>query len=107
LKLRILLAIPPTQRVLFERYSDSAAAYILLDENNPSVYKQLYRAAKAKLKLRIKATPISDAINQNTAPAEVPTQYSQPAPYASRVSLHAPSISTLPPYVSTQYDAVA
>ena len=46
--------------MVFERYSDSAASYITLDSNNPSVYKQLYRAAKAKLKLRIKAT-ISDA----------------------------------------------
>ena len=41
---------------MFERFSDSAGAYITLDSNNPSVYKQLYRAAKAKLKLRIKAT---------------------------------------------------
>ncbi len=41
---------------MFERFSDSAGSYITLDSNNPSVYKQLYRAAKAKLKLRIKAT---------------------------------------------------
>ncbi|KAI9849095.1 MAG: hypothetical protein M1837_005325 [Sclerophora amabilis] len=54
-KLRTLLAIPPSQGVRFERYSDSAASFIWLDPNCPSVYKQLYRAAKAKLKLRIKA----------------------------------------------------
>ncbi|KAI9813593.1 MAG: hypothetical protein M1827_003662 [Pycnora praestabilis] len=59
-KLRFLLAIPPTQIVTFERYSDSAGAFISLDSNNPSVYKQLYRAAKAKLKLRIKATILND-----------------------------------------------
>ena len=41
---------------MFERFSDSAGSYITLDSNNPSVYKQLYRAAKAKLKLRLKAT---------------------------------------------------
>lgn len=41
---------------MFERFSDSAGAYIALDSNNPSVYKQLYRAAKAKLKLRIKVS---------------------------------------------------
>jgi next to BRCA1 gene 1 protein len=29
---------------------------VALDSNNPAIYKQLYRAAKAKLKLRIKAT---------------------------------------------------
>ena len=55
-QLRTLLAIPSTQHVVFERYSDSAGSYITLDSNNPSVYKQLYRAAKAKLKLRLKAT---------------------------------------------------
>ncbi|KAI9784273.1 MAG: hypothetical protein M1839_002334 [Geoglossum umbratile] len=106
-RLRVLLAIPSTQAVVFERYSDSAAAFIVLDENNPSVYKQLYRAAKAKLKLRIRATLISDAGNEDTGPAEVPKQYSQPAHYASRVSLHAPNSSTVPPYVSAQYDAFA
>lgn len=56
LQLRQLLSIPPNQDVLFERFSDSAGTYITLDSNNPSVYKQLYRAAKAKLKLRIKVT---------------------------------------------------
>ncbi|KAA8569147.1 hypothetical protein EYC84_000817 [Monilinia fructicola] len=55
-KLRYLLAIPPTSEAIFERYSDSAAAFIVLDATNPSVYKQLYRAAKAKLKLRLKVT---------------------------------------------------
>lgn len=40
----------------FERYSDSAGTYVVLDSNNPAIYKQLYRAAKAKLKLRLKAT---------------------------------------------------
>jgi next-to-BRCA1 protein 1 len=41
---------------VFERFSDSAAAYVTLDPNNTAVYKQLYRAAKAKLKLRLKIT---------------------------------------------------
>ena len=54
-QLRSLLQIPSNQTVTFERYSDSASAYINLDSNNPAVYKQLYRAAKAKLKLRIRA----------------------------------------------------
>ncbi|MCJ1427395.1 hypothetical protein MMC29_005298 [Sticta canariensis] len=63
-KLRQLLAIPPTQDVLFERFSDSAGAYITLDSNNPSVYKQLYRAAKAKLKLRIKVTVADTPVRQ-------------------------------------------
>ncbi|KAL8694027.1 MAG: hypothetical protein Q9218_001265 [Villophora microphyllina] len=70
-KLRSLLAVPPNQIVTFERFSDSAGSYIALDSNNPAVYKQLFRAAKAKLKLRLKAT-ISDASEaqvDNTVPS--------------------------------------
>ncbi|KAK4695573.1 hypothetical protein P7C71_g2201, partial [Lecanoromycetidae sp. Uapishka_2] len=55
-KLRSLLNIPSSQSTVFERYSDSSASYIKLDSNNPSVYKQLTRAAKAKSKLKIKVT---------------------------------------------------
>ncbi|KAK2757889.1 hypothetical protein FQN54_004295 [Arachnomyces sp. PD_36] len=62
-KLRQLLSVAPGVDVTFERYSDSAGSYIRLDSENPGVYKQLYRAAKAKLRLRIKAT---------TKPAEEP-----------------------------------
>lgn len=50
------MQIPITADVQFERYSDSAGTYVVLDSNNPAIYKQLYRAAKAKLKLRLKAT---------------------------------------------------
>lgn len=50
------MTVPPTDSLVLERYSDSFANYIYLDSENPAVYKQLYRAAKAKLKLRIKAT---------------------------------------------------
>lgn len=55
-KLRFLLQIPATTEVKFDRFSDSAGTYVTLDSANPAVYKQLYRAAKAKLKLRLKAT---------------------------------------------------
>jgi len=55
-KLRHLLGIKPEQTVVFERFSDSAGGYITLDPNNPQVFKTLVRAAKAKLKLRLKAT---------------------------------------------------
>ncbi|KAJ9611456.1 hypothetical protein H2200_004640 [Cladophialophora chaetospira] len=70
-KLRSLLAIPPEQEVRFDRFSDSAGSYITLDSNNPAIYKQLYRAAKAKLKLRLKATverkPVKEVLPQVTA----------------------------------------
>lgn len=55
-QLRVLLTIPDGTDLLLERYSDSAGTYVTLDSANPSIYKQLYRAAKAKLKLRLKAT---------------------------------------------------
>ncbi len=51
-----MLSIPLEQEVRFDRFSDSAGSYITLDSNNPAIYKQLYRAAKAKLKLRLRAT---------------------------------------------------
>ncbi|KAL8720513.1 MAG: hypothetical protein Q9225_002635 [Loekoesia sp. 1 TL-2023] len=76
-KLRSLLAIPPDQNVIFERFSDSAGSYIALDSNNPAVYKQLYRAAKAKLKLRIRAT-VTNGSPSKDGPA---TTSDQPSPH--------------------------
>lgn len=65
-----MLAIPPEQEVRFDRFSDSAGSYVTLDSNNPAIYKQLYRAAKAKLKLRLKATverkPVKEEISNKT-----------------------------------------
>ncbi|KAL8687706.1 MAG: hypothetical protein Q9224_005074, partial [Gallowayella concinna] len=72
-KLRSLLNVPPTQNIHFERFSDSAGVYVPLDSNNPAVYKQLYRAAKAKLKLRIKAT-ITDVSAPETDTASIPNR---------------------------------
>ncbi|KAA8905993.1 hypothetical protein FN846DRAFT_949516 [Sphaerosporella brunnea] len=89
-KLRELLAIPQTQDVKFERYSDSAACYVTLDPQNTAVYKQLFRAAKAKLKLRIKITTVT-----NDAP---------PAPVAPVTQGDASfNSSVLPPSYSTPY----
>ena len=51
-----MLGIPPSQDTVFERYSDSSSSFITLDSSVPSVYKQLYRAAKAKQKLKIRVT---------------------------------------------------
>lgn len=45
--------------MLFERFSDSAGGFIVLDPKNAAVFKTLLRAAKAKLKLRLKATVTS------------------------------------------------
>ena len=53
-----MLNIPPNQHTVFERFSDSSSSYVTLDSTVPSVYKQLYRAAKAKQKLKIRVTVI-------------------------------------------------
>jgi len=55
-KLRQILNISAESRVILERYSDSAAGYVPLDEKNVQAFKTLIRAAKAKLKLRLKIT---------------------------------------------------
>ncbi len=63
LQLRAVLAIHPSVNCHFERYSDSAGQFIVLDRNNTSVYKQLLRAAKAKQKLKMRV------VLANPAPA--------------------------------------
>jgi next to BRCA1 gene 1 protein len=93
LQLQFLLAIPADTDVIFERFSDSAGSYIALDSNNPAIYKQLYRAAKAKLKLRIKATvvprpsmPVPNIMDEQQ-PRHEPLQLPTP-PKASPASRH-------------------
>jgi len=59
-KLRHCLNIKPEQHAVFERFSDSAGGYIILEPTNQQVFKTLIRAAKAKSKLRLKATVTPD-----------------------------------------------
>lgn len=100
-QLRFLLAIAPTSEAIFERYSDSAASFIVLDSSNTSVYKQLYRAAKAKLKLRLKVT-ITDKEPVTPKPATVedeeptPIAVEEPAPVETK-----PEAAAAPPAEST------
>ncbi|KAL8784428.1 MAG: hypothetical protein Q9213_003951 [Squamulea squamosa] len=89
-KLRSLLNVHPTQTITFERFSDSAGSYIALDSNNPAVYKQLYRAAKAKLKLRIKATITEVSLPEpdvTSIPNHLPAHCYNPSEHASTPSL--------------------
>jgi len=81
-KLRFLLNIPPSSQAIFERYSDSAAAFVVLDPENTSVYKQLYRAAKAKLKLRIKVTVID---KEPVLPKPATVEDEEPTPVSTIV----------------------
>ncbi|KAH6641675.1 hypothetical protein F5144DRAFT_564552 [Chaetomium tenue] len=74
-KVRTALNMPSNTEAIFERYSDSGGAYVLLDQANVAVYKQLYRAAKAKHKLKLRVTitrrPWEDEEAQGPKPASV------------------------------------
>jgi len=60
---------------LLERFSDSGNAYVPLEPTNASAYKQLYRAGKAKQKLKLRATLLSLApAAAVTEPCTTPTQ---------------------------------
>lgn len=55
--------IPFEDEVVIERYSDSATSYVVLDTSVMAVYKQLYRAAKAKSKLKLRvAVPPKETV---------------------------------------------
>ncbi|KAJ5965961.1 Zinc finger ZZ-type [Penicillium waksmanii] len=84
-KLRTLLGVPADVNVILERYSDSAGSYMRLDCDNFAVYKQLYRAAKAKSKLRIKATTV-DSSASASASASASTQPSTDESFPTRHS---------------------
>ncbi|KAK8175957.1 hypothetical protein IWX90DRAFT_379354 [Phyllosticta citrichinensis] len=97
-KLRQLLNIPPNQQVTFERFSDSAGAYITLDPEHPQVYKTLFRAAKAKLKLRLRAT----ALVAGLAPQQQNNTGTIPLyPYARLPAFHKTDMKTSLPSSSS------
>jgi next-to-BRCA1 protein 1 len=56
---------------MIERYSDSAAAFVMLDASNMAVYKQLYRAAKAKSKLKLRVSVLPQSSSSSPEPASV------------------------------------
>jgi next-to-BRCA1 protein 1 len=85
-KLRSLLQVKADEEVLFERYSDSSASYVTLDADKPQVYKTLFRAAKAKLKLRLRAT----------VPAEQSEQAELPMAPVSPVIARSPNADATP-----------
>ncbi|KAL7938930.1 hypothetical protein V8C35DRAFT_289636 [Trichoderma chlorosporum] len=67
--IRHFLHLPLEAQVIIERYSDSASAFVVLDANNMPVYKQLYRAAKAKSKLKLRVSV--PQLQPKTAPKPV------------------------------------
>lgn len=96
-KLRGLLQLQADDEVIFERYSDSAGAYVTLDADKPQVYKTLFRAAKAKLKLRLKATVVGEEEEAPSVPAHIPVHMLQPISSHHASSLHRMSTDTLAP----------
>ncbi|OKL62980.1 hypothetical protein UA08_02066 [Talaromyces atroroseus] len=110
-KIRQFLSVPPTETLVLERYSDSFANYILLDSENPAVYKQLYRAAKAKLKLRIKATTTSQTLpavsdnSQSQEPSHQPYRYLETVLSSSASPTNTVSNDDLVSRVSTNIDS--
>jgi next-to-BRCA1 protein 1 len=78
---------------VFERYSDSSASYVTLESDKPQVYKTLFRAAKAKLKLRLRATIPGE---QPEAPSSAPTASNNAMPGYVPV-FHRLSADTLSP----------
>ncbi|KKF93895.1 hypothetical protein CFO_g3761 [Ceratocystis platani] len=84
--------------ILIERYSDSAGRYTIVDPAIPSSYKQLYRAAKAKGKLRVRIIQVpqpgqandqANDSNKNTTGTGTNTS-------TSNTNIHKPEIHPIP-----------
>lgn len=60
-QIRSIIQVPDNQKLLLERFSDSGNAFVPLETTNASAYKQLYRAGKAKQKLKLRATLLTSA----------------------------------------------
>lgn len=103
-QLRQLLGIQADKHVIFERFSDSAGCYVRLDSENLAVYKQLYRAAKAKNKLRIKATVVAESTSQSSTQARSETN-SPELPNPAKFSYLATVLSS--PLPETQTEAAS
>jgi next-to-BRCA1 protein 1 len=90
------LQLQPSDKVVFERYSDSAASYVTLDPENHHVYKTLFRAAKAKLKLRLRATLPEE--ERGSAVRVATHAFSSASSYVPPTDLYAPPLyGNMPP----------
>lgn len=88
--------IPTDRSAIIERYSDSAAAFILLDSTNLPIYKQLYRAAKAKSKLKLRVTLLEAKPVSAPKPVSVETVTETPAAQPGSKPSPVPSEASLP-----------
>lgn len=96
---------------MIERYSDSAAAFVLLDSSNMPVYKQLYRAAKAKSKLKLRVTLLDQEPKTTPKPVsieDVPDTISateEPKPQSASQSQNSLPLQTTGPSMTKQYNS--
>ncbi|KAK8069144.1 hypothetical protein PG994_005760 [Apiospora phragmitis] len=79
-KVRAFLQVPVGTKTLVERYSDSAASFVVLDPSNVSVFKQLFRAAKAKQKLKLRVTTQTESLENNIPKAVTIEDEPEPVP---------------------------
>lgn len=106
-----MLGVPADVNVILERYSDSAGCYIHLDSDNQGVYKQLYRAGKAKSKLRIKASTLDSSVPAPTDTSAEPLNETPPRHSYLETVLSSPipvgSTETLPVTTSSSSTPIA
>lgn len=95
--------IPSDANATFERYSDSASSYVVLDPHNISVFKQLYRAAKAKQKLKLRVT-INDTDDEDKGPKPV-TVEDVPEPESNEVAKSDTTAGSMPPVIPPSDEA--
>ncbi|CAK7225995.1 hypothetical protein SEUCBS140593_006092 [Sporothrix eucalyptigena] len=111
-KLREFLGVEAEKPCHFERFSDSAGNHIPLVHSNPSVYRQLLRAAKAKQKLKLRviyeepngapAAAETESADKSTGPRpvtieDVPEASSSTSETASAVPVPTPAASPVKP----------
>ncbi|KAK8120753.1 hypothetical protein PG999_004873 [Apiospora kogelbergensis] len=98
-KVRAFLQVPVGIKTIIERYSDSAAAFVVLDPRNVSVFKQLFRAAKAKQKLKLRVIQLIESAEDNVPKAV--TVEDEPEPVAELKTETEP-VSAIEQTVSSQ-----
>ncbi|KAK9782576.1 hypothetical protein SCAR479_00919 [Seiridium cardinale] len=96
-KLRGFLHISVGTKTVVERYSDSAAAYVVLDSTNPSVYKQLFRAAKAKQKLKLRVLSVPSQAEEPARPKPATVEDEPEATAVEEKVAPTPQEETSPP----------
>ncbi|KAK8085251.1 zz type zinc finger domain-containing protein [Apiospora hydei] len=109
LQVRAYLQVPAGTKTVIERYSDSAAAFVVLEPTNIPVFKQLFRAAKAKQKLKLRVTTQAEPSENRSPKAVTIEDEPEPEPESEHIpeqkqEVEAESVSTpeqpMPPQIT-------